>query len=110
MAAAEILGWYSPYNHDGYSAAAAREYARTGALPKFKVLGTDWEVDDLPDLARRLKDKWAKPKPTTIEQVEDAFRAEFDKLKRDHPRAVLAILREGEKGFAVHGWCSVSPG
>src|SRR5262245_19545025 len=39
--APQILGWYSPYNHDGYSAAVARDYARTGAIPKFKVLGTD---------------------------------------------------------------------
>ncbi|HZL88277.1 MAG TPA: DNRLRE domain-containing protein [Pirellulaceae bacterium] len=107
----KVLGWYSPYNHDGYSAAAAREYARTGEVAKFKVLGTDLEVNDVPDLARRLKDKWARPEPMTIEQVEDGFRAEFDKLKRDHPRAVLAVLREGEKGFhpshpdkAYEGW------
>ena len=57
----KVLGWYSPYNHDGYSAAVAREYARTGAVPKFKVLGTDMEVESLPDLAKRLKDKWVKP-------------------------------------------------
>src|SRR5262249_3473316 len=42
--APKVLGWYSPYNHDGYSAAAARDYARTGTVPKFKVLGTDLEV------------------------------------------------------------------
>jgi hypothetical protein len=107
----QVLGWYSPYNHDGYSAAAAREYARTGALPKFKVLGTDLEVADVPDLAKRLKEKWVRPEPTTIEQVEESFRAEFDKLKRDHPKAVLAILRQGEKGWnksdpdkAYEGW------
>jgi hypothetical protein len=107
----KVLGWYSPYNHDGYSAAAARDYARTGVVPAFKVLGTDLEVKDVPDLAKRLKDKWAKPKPTTIEQVEDEFHAEFDKLQRDHPRAILAVLREGEKGWdpsdpdkAYEGW------
>ena len=107
----KVLGWYSPYNHDGYSAAVAREYTRTGVVPKFKVLGTDLEVDDVPDLARRLKDKWARPRPATIQQVETDFRAEFDKLKRDHPGAVLAVLRQGEKGFdpsnpdkAYEGW------
>lgn len=107
----KVLGWYSPYNHDGYSAAAAREYARTGAVPKFKVFGADLEVESLPDLAKRFKDKWAKPEPRTIEQVEAEFKSQFEKIKKDHPRAVLAILREGEKGWdpgnadkAYEGW------
>jgi hypothetical protein len=99
----KILGWYSPYNHDGYSAAAARDYARTGAVPKFKVLGTDLEVDGLADLAKRVKDKWAKPEPKTIGQVEADFKAEFDRLKRNHPAAVLAVLRQGEKGWDPSG-------
>jgi len=107
----KVLGWYSPYNHDGYSAAVAADYARTGAVPKFKVLGTDLEVESLADLAKRVKDKWAKPELKTIEQVEADFKAEFDKLKRDHPAAVLAVLREGDKGWnpsnadkAYEGW------
>lgn len=107
----KVLGWYSPYNHDGYSAAVARDYERTGTIPKFKVLGTDLEVESLTDLAKRVKDKWVKPEPKTIEQVEADFKAEFAKLKRDHPAAVLAILREGEKGWepsnpdkAYEGW------
>ena len=69
------------------------------------------EVDSLPDLAKRLKDKWAKPEAKTIDQVEAEFKAEFDKLKKDHPKAVLAILRDGEKGWdptnpdkAYEGW------
>jgi hypothetical protein len=109
--APKVLGWYSPYNHDGYSAAAARDYARTGTVPKFKVLGTDLEVESLPDLAKRFKDKWVKPGPRTIEQVEAEFKAEFDRFKKDHPKAVLAILRDGEKGWdpanadkAYEGW------
>lgn len=95
----KVLGWYSPYNHDGYSAAVTHEYARTGAVTKFKVLGTDMEVDSLSDLAKRLKDKWAKPEPKTIEQVEEELKSEFEKIKKDHPKALLAILREGEKGW-----------
>jgi hypothetical protein len=95
----KILGWYSPYNHDGYSVAAARDFARTGAVPTFKVLGTDLEVADVPDLAKRLKDKWVRPESMTIEQAEAAFRTEYGKLKREHPNAVLALLREGEMGF-----------
>jgi hypothetical protein len=103
--APKITGWYSPYNHDGYSAAVAREYARTGAVTKFKVLGTDMTVADLPDLAKRLKDKWVKPEPKTIDQAEAEFKTEFEKVKKDRPKAMLAVLREGEKG-----WDSLNPG
>jgi hypothetical protein len=95
----KALGWYSPYNHDGYSAAAAREFERTGTLPKFRVLGTDMEVADVSDLAKRLKDKWTKPPAKAIERLEDDFKSEYDKLRRTHPKAVLAILRDGEKGW-----------
>src|SRR5262249_14773851 len=35
----------------------------------------------------------------TIEQVERDFKAEFEALRRDHPKAVLAILRDGERGW-----------
>lgn len=94
----KVLGWYSPYNHDGYSAAVTREYSRIGTMTKFKVLGTDMEVADLPDLAKRLKDKWVKPEARTIEQVEAEFEGELEKIKKAHPKAMLAILREGEKG------------
>jgi hypothetical protein len=97
--APKALGWYSPYNHDGYSAAVAREVARNGKLTPFKVLGADLEVADLSELAKRLKDKWVQPEPQTIDQVEAAFKAEFEKLKQDHPKAVLAIFRDGEKGW-----------
>jgi hypothetical protein len=94
----KTLGWYSPYNHDGYSAAVAAEFQRTGALTEFKVLGTDTEVADLPELAKRFKDRWVKSEPKTIEQVQADFKSEFEKLKKTHPRAVLAVLRDGEKG------------
>ncbi len=110
----KVLGWYSPYNHDGYSAAVARDYQRTGALPQFKVLGTDLEVADLPELARKFKDRWVKPEAKTIEQVQADFRAQFEKLRQNHPKAVLAILRDGEKGWnpanpnqAYSGWKTV---
>src|SRR5262249_53966298 len=56
----QVLGWYSPYNHDGYSTAVARDYQRTGKIPRFRVLGTDLEVADLPELAKRLKEQWTK--------------------------------------------------
>jgi len=112
--APKLLGWTSPYNHDGYSAAAAREFARTGSVPRFKVLGTDLEVADLPDLAKRMKDKWSKPAPKTLEEAETEIKTEFDKLKGEHPNAVMALLREGDPGAdpthpdrPYEGWTSV---
>lgn len=104
-------GWYSPHNHDGYSVAVAREYQRTGKLTRFRVLGTDREVADLPELAAQLKDQWKVPEPATIAQIETAFRLEYERLKRSHPRARLLVLRDGERGWnesnpeqAYSGW------
>jgi hypothetical protein len=96
------LGWYSPYNHDGYSTFVAREFERTGQTTKFKVLGTDLEVADLPDLAKRLKERWTKPAAKSIDEVEAEFKAALAKHQRKHPKAVLVILRDGEKDFS--GW------
>ena len=104
-------GWLTPYNHDGYSAAFAQEYRKTGKLPVFKVLGTDLEVSGCEELAKLLKDKWVNPEAKTIDQVEAEFKAGYEKLKADHPKAVLATLRDGEKGVdpanpdkAYAGW------
>ncbi|GEM_PF-4463009 len=66
---------------------------------KIKVLGTDLEVDNAADLATKLKDKWVAPNDQSAAQVEANFRARFETLKKDHPNAVLTILRRGQKGF-----------
>jgi hypothetical protein len=94
-----FLAWYSPYNHDGYSSAVAREYQRTGAVTRFKVLGTDMEVGNSRELAGKLKDRWTMPEPKTIEQVEAEFKARLDKLRQTRPNVVGAVLRDGEKGW-----------
>ena len=93
-------GGSSPYNPDGYSMAKAREFQRTKSLPKFKVLGTDREVPGLSALADAASKQWVKPAPKTVEQAEAEFKARFEALKKDHPKALLAILREGDKGCA----------
>jgi hypothetical protein len=93
-----VVNWYSPYCQDGYSVAAARQYQRTKAMPTFKVLGTAMEVADLDALARIVNPSWVKPAAKTIDQAENEFKARFEKLKKDHPRAVSAVLREGDKG------------
>jgi len=80
-----------------------REKTAAGpAAPKFKVAGTDLEVANVRDLGKLLKDKWTKPDSKTVDQVEAEFRARFEKLKAEHPKAVLATFRQGENGYA--GW------
>ncbi len=93
------------YNHDGYSAAVAREYQRTRAVTRFKVLGTDMEVGNSRELADKLKDKWTMPEPKTIEQVEAEFKTQLDKIRQSRPKAVGAVLRDGAKG-----WDPADPG
>jgi hypothetical protein len=66
---------------------------------KFAVAGTDWEVADVQELGKKLKDRWQKPQTRTVDQVEAAFRARFDEVKKTHPKAVLAVLRDGDKGY-----------
>ena len=67
----------------------------------FKVAGTDLVVKNAEDLGDKLKlkDTWVKPEEKTVEQVETEVRAQFEKIKKDHPRAVLAMLRQGQKGY-----------
>jgi hypothetical protein len=89
----------SPHSVDGYSVPNALEYQRTKILPKFKVLGTDQEVIDIRDLGKSYNDKWTKPNPKTIDEVQAEFKDQFQKIQNDHPKAVMAILREEDKGF-----------
>jgi hypothetical protein len=67
--------------------------------PAFKVLGTDMTVTGVDELAVKLKDKWTRQESKTLPQVEAAFKSRYDEFKKDHPTAVLAIFRDGQKGF-----------
>ena len=66
---------------------------------KFPVLGTDMVVTGVRDLGKILKDRWTKPEAKTLEQVEGELQTQYAELKKKHPTAVLAVLRDGEKGF-----------
>ena len=66
--------------------------------PQFKVLGTDRVVGEVQELGKKLADTWTKPEPQSVEQVEADFRAYAKSLRKTHPRSVLAIFRDGEKG------------
>ncbi len=72
------------------------------AKREFQVLGTEWTVSGVAELGKKLKDQWTPPVPKTVEQIEAEFRGAYDKLKAEHPRAQLAVFRDGENGYA--GW------
>ena len=80
----------------------------------YKVLGTNLTVRDVGELGAKLKDKWVRPeRPKTVAEREAEFNALYDKLKETHPRAVMVLLREGQKGYdranpdkAYVGWNS----
>jgi hypothetical protein len=71
----------------------------------FTVAGTDIRLtgkssaDAVIALGKQFKDKWKPSQSQSVAQFEEQMRAKFAELKKTHPRAVLAILRDGEKGF-----------
>jgi hypothetical protein len=73
--------------------------APPAANTKFRVAGTDMVVSGVMDLGKKLKDRWVRPEAKTLAQVEADFRATYETLKKKHPRAVLAVFRDGGKGF-----------
>jgi hypothetical protein len=72
---------------------------------EFTVAGTDWVLSGTSsaqaviELGKKLKAGWRKPEAKSLAQVEEEFRAQYGDLKKKHPGAVLAILRDGEKGY-----------
>jgi hypothetical protein len=70
-------------------------YPKLGKLP---VLGLDMQVTNSAELAKRMANKWVRPLDKTVEQVESEFGALHDRLRKEHPRAVMAIFRNGQKG------------
>jgi hypothetical protein len=106
---------YNP--HDGESIyvdnirLTAEKQAAPSAKVRFTVGGTDWELSQVSSatsnpsadaviaLGKRLKDRWTKPEAKTVAQIEKEVKDQYAELKKKHPRAVLAILRDGEKGY-----------
>ena len=106
---------------DNVRLSKAKEEPPPGKM-SFAVAGTDWLLDGVNSsgvlsagavmaLGKKLKAGWVKPEDRTVGQLEEDFAAQFAELKKKHPRAVLAILRDGEKGYdpahpdkAYAGW------
>ena len=103
--------------HDGESIYVDNIQLKTekeAALPskvRFTVAGTDWELfgtssgtsvasaTAVMELGKKLKDRWTRPEVKTVAQIEKEVEDQYVELKKKHPRAVLAILRDGEKGY-----------
>jgi len=98
--------FYAPHAGETLEVGAIRLLREKTVTPpsatKFKVAGTNLEVGSVRDLGKMLKDKWTKPEPRTVDQIEADVRAQFEKLRSDHPKAVLASFRQGENGYT--GW------
>jgi hypothetical protein len=50
-------------------------------------------------LGKDLKEKWTKPAEQTVTEVEQGMKAQLASLQKSHPKARLAVLRDGEPGF-----------
>ena len=66
---------------------------------KFPVPGTGLVVSGVGELGSKLARRWTKPKERTLDQVMAELKGRFAELKKAHPRAVLAVFRDGEKGY-----------
>jgi hypothetical protein len=96
------IGYFSPYSQDGFSTPKARAWDATHQLPKFRLAGTEIDVRDVIELGKSRKEQWTPPQESTLEAAESALRELHERLRKDHPGAVLKILRDGENGF--DGW------
>ena len=81
----------------------------------YRVLGTELVVKDVADLGNKLKDKWVKPeKDVTLEEREAEFKSLYNDVKVRHPKAVMVVFRQGQKGYdpadpekAYEGWANI---
>jgi hypothetical protein len=94
---------------DNIRLSATKEEQPAGKA-SFAVAGTDWVLDGVNssgvlsagavmELGKNLKAGWTKSEDRTVAQVEEEFAAQYGELKKKHPRAVLDLLRNGEKGY-----------
>jgi hypothetical protein len=111
---------YAPHDGEVVYVDNIRLTAEKLAAPQktaFTVAGTDMtflgnsSANAVGELGKKLKDGWVKPEPKTIADVETAFAARFAELKKKHIKAIMAVLRDGEKGYdsakpdaAYAGW------
>jgi hypothetical protein len=83
---------------DNIRISTAKETA-PAAKTQFQVLGTDLVVSGVRELAEKLRDRWQPPTPKDVDTLKADFRSRYAELKQSHPHAVLAIFRDGERGY-----------
>jgi hypothetical protein len=72
---------------------------KTEIKTEFRVLGTPWSVGGVQELGKKLAKEWKPPAETTVDEIEATIRKTHAALKQAHPRSVLAIFRDGDKGY-----------
>lgn len=75
---------------------AKREFTLAGANETISGAGS---AEAVIALGKKLKANWVKPATQTVTQIEEELRAKYAELRKSHPKAVLAVLRDGEKGY-----------
>jgi hypothetical protein len=70
---------------------------------KIRVLGLEAPVASAAEFGKQMTEKWVPPEDKSVEQVEADFQALYQRLQKDHPRAVMAIFRNGQKGYDPAG-------
>jgi hypothetical protein len=95
---------YSPHDGDvvfidNIRLLAKKEPAAPPAKTEFAVLGTDMKVSGVQELGKKLADKWKELPATTAGEAEAAFKARFAEIQKKHPKAVLALFRDGDVGY-----------
>jgi hypothetical protein len=108
------ISMYNPHKGEAISIDNIRLSKTKAELPpqkmSFTVAGTDMVLDGVnasgvlsagavSELGKKLQGTWTKPEDRTVAQLEEEFAAQLGELKNKHPRAVLAVLRDGEKGY-----------
>ena len=84
---------------DNIRVSTVKEPPLTAPKTQFQVLGTDLTVTGVQELGKKLADQWTMPESQSSGQLESRFRDVYDAMKKEHPRAILAILRDGEPGY-----------
>jgi hypothetical protein len=99
-----------------------KKVAESPGKMSFTVAGTDWVLNGVNstgvlsagaviELGKKLASDWKRPEERTVAQIEEEFVARYAELKKTHPRAVMVVLRDGQKGYdprhpdkAYTGW------
>jgi hypothetical protein len=89
---------------------SAKKEEPPAAKMRFTVAGTDWALDGVNstgvlsagaviELGKKLQSGWKPTEERTVAELEQDFATRYGDLKKKHPRAVLALFRDGEKGY-----------